>query len=106
MRCGVHWRVDLQVELWAEDQGSAILALIQPNKGNDSSTGVTYKLAVQGTNEAVSSAVCRNCSSSKRILQMKYISMLDPGGRMQLQTIVARRGFGRIPTLSRPIVVF
>ena len=27
------------------------------------------------------------------------------GGRMQLHTIMAGRGFGRIPTLSRSIVV-
>lgn len=75
MRGGVHWEVDLQVELWAEDQGSAIPALILPNKGNGSSTGVTYKLAVQETIVAVRSAVCHNCLSSKRILQVGYVSI-------------------------------
>ena len=44
----MHWRVDLQEELRAEDQGNAILARTLPNKGNGSSIGVTCKLAVQG----------------------------------------------------------
>ena len=63
------------MELRAEDHGSAILALILLNKANGSSTGVTYKLAAQVTIEVVSLAVCHDCSSSKRILQLKYISI-------------------------------
>ena len=58
-----------------EDQGSAILAKFLPNKGNDSSTEVTSKLAVQGKFEEVRSVVCHDGSSSKRILQVEYISM-------------------------------
>lgn len=68
MRCGVRWRVDVEVELRADDQGSAILAMILPNKGNGSSTGVRYRLAVQEIIEVVRSAVCHDCSSSKKIL--------------------------------------
>ena len=63
------------MELRAEDQGNAILARILPNKGNGSSIGVTCKLAVQGIIEVVRSAVCHNCLSSKRILQVRYISI-------------------------------
>ena len=51
-----------------EGQGSAILAMILPNKENGSSTEATYKLAVQEIVEVVRSAVCHDGSSSKRIL--------------------------------------
>lgn len=74
------------MELRAEDQGSAILAMILTNKGNGSSTEVMYRLAVQGTVEGVRPVVCYENglihqerpgenSSSRRILQVEVISM-------------------------------
>lgn len=50
-----------------EDQGSAILAMILPHKGNGSSTEVMYRLAVQGTIGAVRPMICHDDSSSRRI---------------------------------------
>ena len=68
------WRVDLQVELRGRYQGSAILAKFLPNKGNDPSTEVTSKLAVQGRFDEVRWMVCHDKSSSKKHLQVEYVS--------------------------------
>lgn len=67
------------MELRAEDHGSAILAMILPNKGNDSSTEVTYELAVQGIIEAVRPAVCHDDLNSKTILQLEYVRIRSWG---------------------------
>ena len=63
------------MERKAEDQGSAILATILLSKENDSSIEATYKPAFQGIVEAVKSAEYHDGSSSKRILQVKCISI-------------------------------
>ena len=62
------------MELRAEDQGSAILATILLSKENGSSIEATYNPAFQGIFEAVKSVECHDGSSSKRILQVMYIS--------------------------------
>ena len=74
-RCGVCWRIGLQVELRAEDQGSAILATFLLNKGNGSSIEARYKPAFQGIIETVKSAECHDGSSSQKILQTMCISI-------------------------------
>ena len=71
----MYWRFDLRVELEVKDQGSAILARFLPNKENGSSTEVTSKLAVQGRFEEVRWVACHDDSSSKRILQVEYMSI-------------------------------
>lgn len=50
---GTRWRSDLQVELRAEDQGSAILGKFLPNEENGPSTEMTNNLGVQGIAEVV-----------------------------------------------------
>ena len=62
------------MELRGSDQGSAILAKFLQNKGNDPSTEVTSKLAVQGKFDEVKWMVCHDNSSSKRHLQVEYVS--------------------------------
>lgn len=61
------WRIGLQVELRAEDQGSAILVTILQSMENGSSIEATYEPAFQGIIETVKSAECHDGSSSQRI---------------------------------------
>lgn len=69
------WRIGLQVELRAEDQGSAILVTILQSMENGSSIEATYEPAFQGIIETVKSAECHDGSSSQRILRVICISM-------------------------------
>ena len=64
------WRDDVHVKLRAEDQGSAILAMLLPNKENGSSTEAMNKSAVRGMIEVVRWAVGHYDLKSKRILQI------------------------------------